>query len=69
MLNAVNEINYRGIVLRHFPSLGWEFAIDGKEFRFPTSMDAQKTIDDIYQFIDFFATKHEGTKLTKYNKT
>ncbi len=68
MIDAVNEMYYRGVWLRHFPNLGWEFAMDNREYRFATSMAAQEAIDDIYQFVDFFVTKHEGMKLPRKNK-
>ncbi len=68
MMIAVTEIDYRGILLQRVEDQGWKFTIDDKEYMFPSSMDAQHAIDEIYQFIEFFVAKHKGVKLPKQKK-
>ena len=68
MMIAVNEIEYRGILLKRVEDQGWKFTIDDKEYMFASTIDAQYAIDDIYQFIEFFVAKHKGAKLPNHKK-
>lgn len=62
MIIEVKECNYKGIRLEHVEDKGWKCNLGGQEYLFPTFVDAEATINEIFRDIKPIITKNKGKK-------
>lgn len=65
MIIEITETNYNGILIEHVDGQGWKCNLGGQEYLFPTFVDAQATVDEIFRDIKPIITKNKGKRLKK----
>ena len=63
MIIEVKETNYKGILIEKAEDKGWKCNLGGQVYQFPTFVDAQATVDEIFQNIKPIIVKNKGRKI------
>ena len=62
MIIEVKETIFQGIILQRVDNQGWRCQLGKYEYLFPTFVDAQAAINEIFRDIEPIVTKHKGKK-------
>lgn len=62
MIIDVKETIYQGIILQRVEDQGWRCQLGEDEYLFPTFVDAQSAINEIFRDVNTIIYKHKGKK-------